>query len=143
MAVSLAAFDRMYTRMGSQLTDADVAGESNYNEALPAVVAELQDAGLLTESDGALCAFLPGFTGRDGAPLPLIVRKPTAASGTTPPTWPPSGSGSTSSGPTGLSTWWMPDSRCTSTRSSHWPGLRAGTRPGDRPARGLRHRARS
>ena len=33
------------------------------------------DAGLLTESHGALCAFPPGFTGRDGSPLPLIVRK--------------------------------------------------------------------
>ena len=26
-------------------------------------------------SDGALCAFPPGFTGRDGGPLPLILRK--------------------------------------------------------------------
>ena len=26
-------------------------------------------------SDGALCAFPPGFTGRDGKPLPLILRK--------------------------------------------------------------------
>ena len=26
-------------------------------------------------SDGALCAFPPGFTGRDGQPLPLILRK--------------------------------------------------------------------
>ena len=26
-------------------------------------------------SEGALCAFPPGFTGRDGEPLPLIMRK--------------------------------------------------------------------
>jgi len=75
VATSLAAFDQMYARLGAQLTDADVAGESSYNGDLPRVVADLTEAGLLTESDGALCAFLPGFTNRDGAPLPLIVRK--------------------------------------------------------------------
>ena len=26
-------------------------------------------------SDGALCAFPPGFTGRDGKPVPLMLRK--------------------------------------------------------------------
>jgi arginyl-tRNA synthetase len=61
--------------MGALLTDADVAGESSYNAALPGVVDDLTAAGLLTESDGALCAFLPGFTTRDGSPLPLLVRK--------------------------------------------------------------------
>ena len=75
VAVSLAAFDEMYARMGALLTDADVAGESSYNDALAGVVDDLANAGLLTKSDGALCAFLPGFTGRDGSPLPLIVRK--------------------------------------------------------------------
>jgi arginyl-tRNA synthetase len=75
VAVSLAAFDEMYLRMGAALTDADVAGESSYNDDLPEVVDALTEAGLVTESDGALCAFLPGFTGRDSAPLPLIVRK--------------------------------------------------------------------
>ena len=28
-----------------------------------------------TISEGALCVFPPGFTGRDGRPLPLILRK--------------------------------------------------------------------
>jgi arginyl-tRNA synthetase len=81
VAVSLAAFDEMYARLGAQLTDADVAAESSYNDDLAKVVADLDDAGLLTESDGALCAFLPGFTGRDGSPLPLIVRKGDGAFG--------------------------------------------------------------
>jgi arginyl-tRNA synthetase len=75
VAVSLAAFDEMYARMGAQLTGADAAGESSYNDALPTVVTDLTNAGLLTESDGALCAFLPGFAARDGSPLPLIVQK--------------------------------------------------------------------
>ncbi|TWD81096.1 arginyl-tRNA synthetase [Kribbella amoyensis] len=73
--VSLTEFDRVYGLLGSPLTRADVVGESAYNDALPGVVAELGDAGLLTESGGAQCAFLPGFVGRDGSPLPVIVRK--------------------------------------------------------------------
>ena len=50
-------------------------GESSYNEHLDEVVADLDAKGLLVESDGALCVFPPGFTNRDGEPLPLIVRK--------------------------------------------------------------------
>ena len=57
------------------LTDADYAGESTYNDVLDDVVAELEAKGLLVTDDGALCAFPPGFEGRDGEPLPLIVRK--------------------------------------------------------------------
>ena len=75
VAVSIAEFDAVYRRLGVLLTPDDVAGESSYNAALPAVVDDLDKAGLLTESGGALCAFLPGFTGRDGSPLPVIVRK--------------------------------------------------------------------
>lgn len=71
--VSLDDFEQVYALLGSNLTRADVVGESAYNEDLPRIVEEL--AGLLTESDGALCAFLPGFKGRDGQPLPVIVRK--------------------------------------------------------------------
>jgi arginyl-tRNA synthetase len=73
--VSLDDFDQVYALLGSQLTRDDVVGESAYNDDLPRIVDELAQAGLLTESDGALCAFLPGFTGRDGQPLPVIVRK--------------------------------------------------------------------
>jgi arginyl-tRNA synthetase len=36
---------------------------------------ELERRGLAVMSDGALCAFPPGFTGRDGNPLPLMLRK--------------------------------------------------------------------
>jgi arginyl-tRNA synthetase len=73
--VSVAEFDRVYRRLGILLTPADVAGESSYNDMLGDVVDDLRAAGLLTESAGALCVFLPGFTGRDGSPLPMIVRK--------------------------------------------------------------------
>src|SRR5581483_585249 len=64
-----------YGRLGVRLTAADQAGESMYNPLLPDTVAELERLGLLVESDGALCVFPPGFTTREGTPLPLIVRK--------------------------------------------------------------------
>jgi len=57
------------------LTDADLAPESFYNPMLADVCAELADDGIAVISDGALVAFPPGFTGRDGAPLPMILRK--------------------------------------------------------------------
>jgi arginyl-tRNA synthetase len=52
-----------------------VVGESYYNDMLDDVVSDLAAKGLLTESDGALCVFPPGFENREGEPLPLIVKK--------------------------------------------------------------------
>src|ERR1700749_4964399 len=46
-----------------------------FTAGLRPVVDALAGLGLLRESAGALCAFPDGFTGRDGEPLPLIVRK--------------------------------------------------------------------
>jgi arginyl-tRNA synthetase len=64
-----------YARLRVTLTDGDIRGESFYNDMLPAVAEELTAKGLATISDGALCAFPAGFTGRDGTPLPVIIRK--------------------------------------------------------------------
>ena len=66
---------RIYGRLGVTLTDADIRGESFYNDLLAGTVAILEDKGIAVYSDGALCAFPPGFTGREGRPLPLIIRK--------------------------------------------------------------------
>jgi arginyl-tRNA synthetase len=68
-------FGAIYARLGVSLRDADFAGESFYNPLLPGVCAELEEKGLARVSEGALCVFPPGFAGRDGQPLPLIVRK--------------------------------------------------------------------
>jgi arginyl-tRNA synthetase len=75
VAQSEEAFLDAYAQLGVSLRPADFVGESFYQDQLPSVLAELTEKGLLTESAGALCAFPPGFTGRDGEPLPLIVRK--------------------------------------------------------------------
>lgn len=68
-------FTAVYARLGVLLQPEDVVGESFYNDLLPVVVAELDAKGLLVESDGARCVFPPGFTNREGEPLPLIVQK--------------------------------------------------------------------
>jgi len=73
--VSIEHMDALYRRLGVTLTPADVAGESRYNADLPGLVAELQAKGLARESEGAICVFPPGFTGREGEPVPLILRK--------------------------------------------------------------------
>jgi arginyl-tRNA synthetase len=68
-------YNVIYQRLGVTLTDADRAPESFYNGMLADVCDELQSLGVAVISDGALCAFPPGFTARDGSPLPIILRK--------------------------------------------------------------------
>jgi arginyl-tRNA synthetase len=68
-------FAKVYERLGVRLRDSDVAGESLFNPMLHDVVEGLRKAGILRESDGAQCAFPPGFSNKEGAPLPVIVQK--------------------------------------------------------------------
>lgn len=72
---SVSYLNLVYVALGITLGVNDVVGESYYNDMLAGVVADLDKAGLLVESGGALCVFPPGFTNRDGDPLPLIVQK--------------------------------------------------------------------
>ncbi|MCP5146187.1 MAG: arginine--tRNA ligase [Gammaproteobacteria bacterium] len=72
---SLAHCEEVYSRLGVTLTHAHIKPESAYNDDLPQLVDELQSRGLAQESDGALCVFLPEFKGKDGAVIPVIVRK--------------------------------------------------------------------
>jgi arginyl-tRNA synthetase len=68
-------FMTVYERLDVRLTAEDFVGESFYNDQLTDVVDELDRLGLLRDSEGAKCVFPAGFAGRDGEPLPLIVRK--------------------------------------------------------------------
>lgn len=70
--ISEVAYNQIYDLLDVKLIN---RGESFYNAMLPEIVALLQARGLVTISDGATCVFMPGFTGSDGNPLPLIVRK--------------------------------------------------------------------
>jgi arginyl-tRNA synthetase len=66
---------RIYSRLGVTLTDDDIKGESFYNHLLASTAARLEEEGIAVHSDGALCAFPAGFTGREGRPMPVIIRK--------------------------------------------------------------------
>jgi arginyl-tRNA synthetase len=66
---------QVYTRLDVSLTDEDIRGESFYNDMLADTVNALVEKGIAVKSEGALCAFPAGFTGREGRPLPLIIRK--------------------------------------------------------------------
>jgi arginyl-tRNA synthetase len=73
--LSMDYLHRIYADLGVTLTDADIKGESFYNDLLADTVTRLEDEGLAVYSDDALCVFPPGFTGREGQPLPVIIRK--------------------------------------------------------------------
>ncbi|HEY1687736.1 MAG TPA: arginine--tRNA ligase [Solirubrobacteraceae bacterium] len=68
-------FQQVYDLLGVELGPQNIVGESAYDAQLADVAAELVRLGLAIDSDGALCVFPQGFTGREGQPLPLIVRK--------------------------------------------------------------------
>jgi arginyl-tRNA synthetase len=68
-------FNTVYGQLGVLLTDDDLRGESAYHPLLPEVIRRLDEAGLLQQSDGADVVFPPGYTNREGDPLPLIVQK--------------------------------------------------------------------
>ena len=89
----------LFSRLGITLSEADERGESFYAGRLPTIVQKLSEAlpyggdgpdeaaleisasepdvtkAFVTESQGALCVFLPGFVDKDKKPLPLIIRK--------------------------------------------------------------------
>jgi arginyl-tRNA synthetase len=67
--ITLATCGAIYRRLGVLLTDADVRGESFYNDRLPAVVSDLTAAGVAGPSEGAIVAVVEGFNS------PLMIRK--------------------------------------------------------------------
>ncbi|MCH7871145.1 MAG: arginine--tRNA ligase, partial [Planctomycetes bacterium] len=85
------SFTDIYGRLNVLLEDADVCGESFYNERLSPVIEALSEklppgpgsgsAAELREHDGALCVYCydekgaPRFKKADGQELPMIVRK--------------------------------------------------------------------
>ena len=75
VAQSKRYFNAIYSALGISLTDDHIAGESSYDAHLAQLCQELEERGLARISDGALCTFPAGFSGRDGQPLPLIIRK--------------------------------------------------------------------
>ncbi|MEK8107044.1 hypothetical protein NKG94_21360 [Micromonospora sp. M12] len=102
------------------------------------VVFDLDRLGLLLPSGGADCVFPPGFTGRDGEPLPLIVRKSDGGYGYPATDLPRCGSASASWAPPGCCTSWACRSGSTSRWCSPLPGGRLAPPAGPGRASGLR-----
>ncbi|MEV0279390.1 arginine--tRNA ligase [Streptomyces sp. NPDC050610] len=68
-------FRAVYEKLDVEIRDADIVGESAYNDDLINVVKELEESGVAVRSDGALCVFFDDVKGPDGNPTPLIVQK--------------------------------------------------------------------
>ncbi len=65
-------FEHLYEQLGVALLE---RGESFYNSMLSGVVADLAQAGLLVEDQGARCVILEDFVNKEGKPQVLIVQK--------------------------------------------------------------------
>jgi arginyl-tRNA synthetase len=65
----------LYERLGVGLDRSHLKPESAYNHILGKIVDDIENASLLSTSDGAKCVFLPEFTGKNKEPLPVIVQK--------------------------------------------------------------------
>jgi arginyl-tRNA synthetase len=73
--ISISHCQEAYERLGVSLRVEDVRGESAYNDDLAVVVEDLDNKGLLQESQGAKCVFLDNFKNKEGEPLPVIIKK--------------------------------------------------------------------
>ncbi|MBD0736345.1 arginine--tRNA ligase [Streptomyces sp. CBMA29] len=72
---SLIYFHSVYDKLDIAIQDADIVGESGYNDMLVETSDLLEKSGVAVRSDGALCVFFDDIKGKDGEPVPLIVRK--------------------------------------------------------------------
>jgi arginyl-tRNA synthetase len=72
---SLRHCQSVYDRLHITLRREDLKAESFYNNELGNIVTALEEKNLLSLSAGAQCVFLPEFIGKEGEPLPVIIRK--------------------------------------------------------------------
>ncbi|MET9220789.1 MULTISPECIES: arginine--tRNA ligase [unclassified Streptomyces] len=72
---SLIYFHSVYDKLDIAIQDEDIVGESGYNDMLVETSDLLEKSGVAVRSDGALCVFFDDIKGKDGEPVPLIVRK--------------------------------------------------------------------
>jgi len=68
-------FYSVFDKLDMEINDADVVGESGYNDMLDETCRLLEESGVAVRSDGALCVFFDDVKGPDGNPVPLIVKK--------------------------------------------------------------------
>ncbi|MEU5099833.1 arginine--tRNA ligase [Streptomyces sp. NPDC020996] len=68
-------FFSVFEKLDMDIRDADIVGESGYNDMLAETCRLLEESGVAVRSEGALCVFFDDIKGPDGNPVPLIVQK--------------------------------------------------------------------
>ncbi|GHF85698.1 arginine--tRNA ligase [Streptomyces thermodiastaticus] len=68
-------FYSVFEKLDMEIRDADIVGESGYNDMLAETCRLLEESGVAVRSEGALCVFFDDVKGPDGKPVPLIVQK--------------------------------------------------------------------
>ncbi|MGW2182985.1 arginine--tRNA ligase [Streptomyces sp. NPDC001732] len=68
-------FYSVFNKLDMDIRDADIVGESGYNDMLEETCRILEESGVAVRSEGALCVFFDDVKGPDGNPVPLIVKK--------------------------------------------------------------------
>ncbi|MEU0334002.1 arginine--tRNA ligase [Streptomyces sp. NPDC006193] len=68
-------FFSVFDKLDMEIRDADIVGESGYNDMLAETCRLLEESGVAVRSEGALCVFFDDIKGPDGNPVPLIVQK--------------------------------------------------------------------
>ncbi|MDX3588602.1 arginine--tRNA ligase [Streptomyces europaeiscabiei] len=68
-------FFSVFEKLDMEIRDADIVGESGYNDMLDETCRLLEESGVAVRSEGALCVFFDDVKGPDGNPVPLIVKK--------------------------------------------------------------------
>ncbi|MDX3467009.1 arginine--tRNA ligase, partial [Streptomyces scabiei] len=68
-------FFSVFEKLDMEVRDADIVGESGYNDMLDETCRLLEESGVAVRSEGALCVFFDDVKGPDGNPVPLIVKK--------------------------------------------------------------------
>ena len=109
-----------------EIRDADIVGESGYNDMLEETCRILEESGVAVRSEGALCVFFDDVKGPDGNPVPLIVQKSNGGYGYAATDLSAIRDRVGTSRPTPCCTSWTPGSPCTSRWSSRRPAGPAG-----------------
>jgi arginyl-tRNA synthetase len=68
-------FFSVFDKLDMEIHDADIVGESGYNDMLEDTCRILEETGVAVRSEGALCVFFDDVLGPDGNQVPLIVKK--------------------------------------------------------------------
>ncbi|WP_328329848.1 MULTISPECIES: arginine--tRNA ligase [unclassified Streptomyces] len=68
-------FYSVFNKLDMDIEDADIVGESGYNDMLEETCRLLEESGVAVRSEGALCVFFDDVKGPDGNQVPLIVKK--------------------------------------------------------------------